>query len=125
MNSRAKGKRITITVPVPPRELSPNARAHWRAMSVKKRCYKDVCYIVAKSADNLPESPFAKATIRYEGHFKARAWDDDNLIGAMKYARDSFARAGIVADDKHFKTIGAECIGYSKNPRVIVTIEGA
>lgn len=125
MNSRAKGKRITIAVPVPPRELSPNARAHWRAMSAKKKAYKLVCLAAANLCDNLPASPFAKATIRYEGYFNARAWDDDNLIGAMKYARDSFARAGIVADDKDFKTIGAECFGYSKNPRVIVTIEEA
>lgn len=125
MNSRAKGKRIVITVPVPPRELSPNARSHWRVMSVKKRNYKDLCYLLAKTAEYLPEFPFPRATIHYEGHFKARAWDDDNLIGAMKYARDSFARAGIVADDKHFESIGAKCYGYSKNPRVIVTIEGA
>lgn len=125
MTSRAKGKRIELIVPVPPRELSPNTRCHWRAQSPKKKAYKLICLAAAQESDNLPASPFPTATIRYEGHFKAKAWDDDNLIGAMKYARDSFARAGIVADDKHFKTIGAECYGYSKNPRVIVTIEGA
>lgn len=125
MNTCRKGKRITLVVPVPPRELSPNTRCRWWVQSPKKIAYKLACLTVAQACENLPPSPFPKATIYYEGHFKARAWDDDNLIGAMKYARDSFAKAGIVANDKDFKCVGAECFGYSKNPRVIVTIEGA
>lgn len=137
MNSRAKGKRkesaklvsMQLVLPVPPRQLSPNARCHWRVVAKHKKAYKTTCLLLACDMVNkmIGGKPprWKSATIRYSAHFKSRAWDDDNLIGAMKYARDAIADAGIVENDRGFTTLPVESFGYSKNPRIIVTIEGA
>ena len=40
----------TITIPVPPRILSPNYRGHWAPISAAKKQYRETCRYLALSA---------------------------------------------------------------------------
>jgi len=124
-NSRQKGARVeyAFAFPVPPRQLSPNARCHWRVLAKHKKEYKARCLGIARAVLGDDPQPLWKlATIKYVGHFKARKWDDDNLIGSMKYARDAIAAVGIVENDEGFTTLPVERYGYSKCPHVMVFV---
>ena len=94
---------IEITLPWPPRELSPNSRTHWRKAAPIKAKYRDACYILTKQA---------RAVIDWEGDIHAwidfyppdrRHRDDDNMIAAFKSGRDGVAEA-LGVNDKRFRT---------------------
>ncbi len=114
---------LKITVAMPPHELSPNARCHWRVLAKQKKIHKWSSIVRVRDAiAHAKGLPYASATIKYEAFYPAKPWDDDNLIAAMKYARDAFATVGIVPDDNVFTTLPVVSHGYDKNPRVEVTI---
>jgi Holliday junction resolvase RusA-like endonuclease len=114
---------LKITVAMPPYELSPNARCHWRVLAKQKKIHKWSSIVRARDAIAYARGlPYASATIKYEAFYPAKPWDDDNLIAAMKYARDAFATVGIVPNDNVFTTLPVVSHGYDKNPRVEVTI---
>jgi len=120
---------VVFVFPVPPYKISPNGRGHSRYLAKPKKKYKDVCLMLARAMVNdamggVPPK-WKLATIQYTAQFKAQVWDDDNLIGAMKYARDALADAGFVENDRSFITLPVASSGYCKNPRVIVTIAEA
>ena len=94
---------IEITLPWPPRELSPNSRTHWRKAAPIKACYRHACYILTKQA---------RAVVDWEGDIHAwidfyppdrRHRDDANMIAAFKSGRDGVAEA-LGVNDKRFRT---------------------
>ena len=42
---------LTLTLPWPPKELSPNARQHWSKLAKAKKAYRDACAWTAKEQE--------------------------------------------------------------------------
>lgn len=96
---------LEITLPWPPKELSPNARLHWSKKSKAAKGYRHACYMLAIQSG-------AKAGIPWVGDIHLwidfyppdrRHRDDDNMIAAFKAGRDGLADA-LGVDDKRFRT---------------------
>jgi crossover junction endodeoxyribonuclease RusA len=115
---------ITITIPIPDKRLSPNARVHWAAKGRLTRLSRSGAELVAKSAlKGAPPPKWAKCRANVTAYFRTKAHPDpDNLIARMKSVFDGFEDAGIVADDKGLwperPIIGKD----AKNPRIEITI---
>ena len=98
---------IEVMLPWPPRQLSPNARTHWRAKSPIAKRYKDACWALTLEAGMVAPAVPANAPRRCYSLFldfyppDRRARDDDNIIASFKAGRDGFAQA-IGVDDKRF-----------------------
>ena len=92
---------LSITLPWPPKELSPNARLHWSKLASAKRAYRHVCAVQAKvqgaqriSAGKLHVSLTFYAPTR-------RAFDLDNALARMKSGLDGLADV-LGVDDRHW-----------------------
>lgn len=93
---------MEITLPWPPKHLSPNSRVHWAVRSKAAKAYRQMCYLAALSS---------KARIDWEGEIHLwitmyppdrRRRDDDNVIGSFKSGRDGIAQA-LGVDDSRFR----------------------
>ena len=91
---------VVITLPWPPKQLSPNTTAHWAVKNLHKQRYKQACYWLAMEAGIRPNQ-------KYKGPFAVhmkfipptrRNRDEDNLIASMKAALDGIADAMGVND---------------------------
>jgi crossover junction endodeoxyribonuclease RusA len=114
----------TFDLPFPPRQLSPNARLHWRALAKAKKAYKSKC---AWSLFGQPAPVFAeqeriplRITISPPDN---RRRDRDNLQHSLKYALDELA-CHLGVNDYYFEPT------YSfgdpvKGGRVVISIGGA
>lgn len=93
---------IELTLPWPPRALSPNARVHWAAKSKVTKAYKHACWALCKESGMVaPDSPKIAIWIDlYPPDRRNR--DDDNMIAAFKAGRDGIALA-LGIDDKRFR----------------------
>lgn len=95
---------MTLTLPWPPRALSPNARTHWRKKAPIAKAYKEACWALTKEAGIvLPESEGRLALWLDFYPPDRRARDDDNMIASFKSGRDGLALA-LGIDDKRFRT---------------------
>lgn len=114
---------LTITLPLPPKSLHPNARAHWGAKSRDAKKYQsDVMAMAHQSGVGVP---FPKASLRLRYFVRtahATKHDDDNLTGWFKAGRDALAKAGIVANDRDFTVLPPTCQKDAADPRLEVTI---
>lgn len=90
-----------LWLPWPPRECSPNARAHWAVKSRAAKNAKHQAYIAALAA-GWRNVTWPEGALYFWIDFfppDRRARDDDNLIAAFKPQRDGIADA-LVIDDK-------------------------
>lgn len=103
---------IQFDIPLPPRELSPNARVHWKVKAKAAKDYRGISWLRAREAAKIQCLAWEKAEIEYEffcgptfGDPRYRPRDDDNARASMKNAQDGFADAGIFVADaaKHVK----------------------
>lgn len=91
-----------ITLPWPPKALSPNARVHWSVKSKAAKAYRAACFALCKEAKLV--APVTDGRLHLWLVFHApdrRARDDDNMIAAFKSGRDGIADA-LGIDDKRF-----------------------
>ena len=91
-----------VTLPWPPRELSPNARVHWRKKSPITKAYKHACWALCKEAGMI--APASEGRLHLWLDFfppDRRHRDDDNMIASFKAGRDGLALA-LGIDDKRF-----------------------
>ncbi len=93
---------MRVTLPWPPKDLSPNARVHWSKKSKAAKAYRAACWALCREAG---------LTVDWEGAIHAwidffppdrRHRDDDNMIAAFKSGRDGLANA-LGVDDKRFR----------------------
>lgn len=101
---------IAITLPWPPRELSPNARhAHWAQLARAKRSYRAACAMQARvqGASRMLADRLA-VHLRFIPPDR-RARDLDNCIAAMKAGLDGLADV-LGVDDSRWK-LTAELAG--------------
>lgn len=115
--------KLLITVPWPPRTLSPNSRVHW---AVKHRSSKECrrsAYFIAKESlsksvivgDNLSVSIFAYPKDK-------RKRDLDNLIASLKPVLDGIADA-IGVDDSKFALNQIKMMPSDKNNRIEIILK--
>jgi len=100
---------IIIELPWPAKELSPNARVHWRILADAKKLAR---YTAKMTTLEVIEggSPMDKATqVKLHWVFlppTRREYDDDNLESSCKAYRDGIADALGINDSKFKATKG-------------------
>lgn len=110
--------KVELTLPWPPKELSPNARLHWARVSKVKKAYRDACYYTTlMSLERRKFVGDGPVNVHLE-FFKPtrRAMDWDNLIARMKGGLDGVSDA-LKVNDKHFELsmkVAEETGGYVK-----------
>lgn len=92
---------LTLTLPWPPKELSPNTRQHWRKLAEAKKKYRADCAWTAKEqgAQRI-EAERLHLTITFVPPNR-RAHDLDNCLARMKSGLDGLADV-LGVDDKHW-----------------------
>jgi crossover junction endodeoxyribonuclease RusA len=105
-------ERITLTLPWPPKELSPNARIHWSKLAKAKKAYRAACAWTAKE-QGARRIEAAKLHLVLTFHAPTRrAYDLDNALARMKSGLDGLADV-LGVDDKHwsYSILPANTIG--------------
>jgi len=93
---------MTITIPLPPRALHPNARPHWGTKAKAAKRYRRDCGIAAKAAlnENGPWKPLERATVQATLYYRRHGVrDQDGAISSLKAAYDSLQDAGVIVND--------------------------
>jgi Holliday junction resolvase RusA-like endonuclease len=93
---------ITITLPLPPAEMYPNARKHWRAKMKPKKQQRNSAYAAAMDALESELPPRWKLAECQATFYLERRRDGDNLAAWLKATMDGLQDAGIVANDSGF-----------------------
>ena len=132
MNSRAKGCRaereaaapIVVTIPIPNRVLSPNARAHWRVVAAAKKALRMETCCAARNALDACYGPMWKsASVAVTWYTKTRRRpDEDNARSSLKAAFDGLEDAYILANDRGLSHEPMVFEVDKANPRVVLTV---
>ena len=117
---------ITITLPLPHKHLSPNARVHWGQLAeAKKRARRDAKYeaIAEMSHMQLSAPKLKTARVEYRFYFKTRhSHDADNAIASMKASLDGLTDAGLWTDDSVVTLLPPVLAVDRVRPRVEVVV---
>jgi crossover junction endodeoxyribonuclease RusA len=120
-------KALSIVVELPPPELSPNGRHHWRVKAKATQTYRYACGTVALAELNGRDKPRwkrARLQIAWYAPTDRRRPDPDNIIAWLKAALDSLKDAGVLADDRDL-TIEPPLIDVdAEHPRVLLHVTG-
>jgi crossover junction endodeoxyribonuclease RusA len=125
-----KGKdAITIELPLPARELSPNWRGHWaRKSKATKALRKEAAWRASleqggELGGSFDRREWEAATVLLKFYFKdKRRRDRDNLLASCKAIFDGLADAGVVVNDAAFAYMPVLTDVDKANPRVVVTV---
>jgi crossover junction endodeoxyribonuclease RusA len=91
-----------ITLPWPPKILSPNARVHWAQKSKAAKAYRAVCWALCKEAGLVAAVTTGRLHLWLDFYAPdKRRRDDDNMIASFKAGRDGIADA-LGVDDHRF-----------------------
>lgn len=93
---------LSIALPWPPKELSPNGRKHWRGLAKFKAAYRDTCRIETL-LQCRPDYLQLPERIHLSMDFvppDRRRRDRDNLVAAMKSGLDGVADALGINDER-------------------------
>lgn len=97
---------IELVLPWPSKDLSPNARVHFRVKAAATKAARQTALLLAYKAGwralQLPEGRLHLWIDCYQAPGK-KLPDDDNMIGRCKAYRDGIAQA-LGIDDKRFKS---------------------
>jgi crossover junction endodeoxyribonuclease RusA len=120
-SARWEGGSLVVTLPLPPRSLSPNSRSHWRVKASAASAYRVMAEVAARTAGPLP----CWGGLTMEPVFywpDGRRRDDDNASASLKNARDGFADAGLVSDDSVIRAMPAAFEVDRERPRVEIIL---
>ena len=116
---------MKLTLPLPPKELSPNhtvgSRGMRMAKAVKIRGYRERASIEAQvwCLNNKNTFPWQAATIQLTFfHSSARRRDPDNLLASCKAAFDGLRDAGVLTDDDQITHLPVVRMKDKDNPRL-------
>ena len=88
-----------ITLPWPPKELSPNSRNHWAKRAKVAAKYRETCRLLTIASKIRPaETGAVFLRVSYYAPDR-RLRDDDNMIAAFKAGRDGVANAWGIDDN--------------------------
>ena len=113
-------KTKTITLPLPAKELSPNARVHWAVLSKAKKSYRKEGYLCALTAGIDHNYEFESYSLHFFFADKRRR-DKDNFSARMKSGLDGIADA-TPQDDSEWDFDGVRFAIDKDNPRVEVRV---
>lgn len=88
---------MTITLPLPPKSLHPNARPCWQAKARATKKARSEAALIARMAPDRPAEPWEKATVQATFYLK-RKQDSDNLVAWTKATLDGL-QGWIVVND--------------------------
>jgi len=95
---------MNVTLPWPPKDLSPNARRHYMAHARAKKKYREACRILALAAGVKALAGAERLHVELTFYPPdRRPRDQDNMLAAMKSGLDGLADA-LGLDDRKFKT---------------------
>lgn len=114
---------MTITLPLPNKILSPNARPHWAQKARYTRAARHRAKLTALAAFANQPGPHVYQHYTLAFHFpNAIRRDDDNAAAACKAYRDGIADA-LKMDDHHLTMSAAPLILTDPaNPRLEITL---
>jgi len=119
---------ITFTVPLPPRELSPNTYRHWRTVSAAKKQYRELSEYMNKGRFGKVPPEHVRLSLTFcikdaKGKFY-QPRDAANALSSFKAGIDGLVDAGMCPDDsqKHLE-LGAILIDSKRGPFVLVEVE--
>jgi Holliday junction resolvase RusA-like endonuclease len=123
-------RELTITRPLPPKELSPNARVHWRVKARATAIYREGSCLRARQVIAWKEfdskgMPWQKAIAWEVFYFPdKRKRDYRNFEQRMKPFYDGLKDAGVIVDDdrEHLSHEPTEFKIDRDNPRVEITV---
>jgi crossover junction endodeoxyribonuclease RusA len=112
-----------VTLPLPPKELSPNARVHFRKKARAAKYYRAWAKISALSVRTVRlKDPTMVINAFWPN--RTRIMDDDNLVACMKPARDGCQDAGLYLDDREVQLRGVVQQCDHEDPRIELVFEG-
>lgn len=112
---------VTIELPLPPKELSPNARVHWRKKSEAVKNYRLHSFVASYQGKHNPRWPAATTQATFYFKHKRRR-DKDNFNAMLKSAWDGMVDAGLLKDDDQLTHKPTVFETDKDNPRVEITI---
>lgn len=124
---RVAERALELVLPWPSKDLSPNARVHWRARSKATKAARETAVLLAFQAGWrdawLPEGRLNLWIDFYQAPRKVLP-DDDNLLLRFKAYRDGIAQV-LGIDDRRF--ISHPMVHEERRPggQVVVRITGA
>jgi crossover junction endodeoxyribonuclease RusA len=114
---------ITITLPLPPKEVHPNYRVHWASKAKHTKGYRWLAWYAARAQVEPTHIPWERAQTEAVFHYPtAHVRDGDGAASSLKAAWDGIADAGVIANDAGFTHLPPRLLVDRENPRVVVTI---
>ena len=114
---------VTVTLPLPPKSLSPNARCHWRQKARDVADARSRALYGTIIASGMSRLRWKRSTLQATFyHAQRRRRDDDNLIASLKAYRDGLVDAGLLDDDCGVTTLPVVKLIDRDRPRVVLTI---
>lgn len=111
-----------VTLPWPPRVLSPNGRGHWRAKHQATKLAKEFAFYATKEARIGICAGDVPVLVSLVFHPKtATKPDADNCVASMKASLDGIALA-LGIDDRAFRLAAPVIAEPVKGGKVVVTI---
>jgi crossover junction endodeoxyribonuclease RusA len=111
-----------IVLPWPPKELSPNARAHFHAKAPITRAYRNQAYWLTKAAGATVPEQAPSVVLRCEFFPPdARRRDVDGMFSSIKAGLDGIADA-LEVNDHRFDFLICRAPPV-KGGKVVVTVE--
>lgn len=92
-----------IEIPIPPRVLNPNTKAHWAKKYRASDRYRADCLVLARAHawKEKPVIPGGRIPLHVQWHPKTNhEYDEDNAYASLKYALDAIALAWGVNDSR-------------------------
>lgn len=118
-----KPEMIRLTLPLPPKALSPNARGHWSKKAKATKAYRTRAEMEARKIPARYRVGWERAVASAVFYVPdARRRDIDNLAASLKAAWDGIVAAGVLADDSGLQHEPLRVEIDRKNPRVELVI---
>lgn len=112
---------LMITLPIPPKELSPNARVHWAVKAKHAKASRQIAAMLGKQAGS---PKYTRANVRIVWYKPTkRSRDSDNSLAMCKSFCDGLADAGIIKNDSGFRFMPIEFMVDKSNPRIEIYVE--
>lgn len=115
---------IVITLPIPDRKLSPNARCHWAEKAKLTKAHRTRAMLLALATLPATRQPkWEKATVQVQWFSRtAKVQDEDNLIATLKHVGDALQDTQIVTNDRGLTWLPPIQSKDARNPRVVLTV---
>lgn len=112
---------LTVTVGIPARTLSPNARCHWAVKAKANKRARTEAWAAAQVAmyEANEKGGWTEATCQV--HWFARdnrRRDKDNCLASLKPTFDGLVDAGLLKDDSALTHLPLVLLVDTRNPRV-------